>query len=225
MIQQNNHKNNNKHSNSNQKLSTSSNSNNHDHDYEDIYLVREDARKNQQKYMIGRSRSRDSGSHSRSASASSTRSTDVVLQYGNQNLNNKRDSSVLNRNKSQSIIGLHGKYETASQRSKDNYSMKNVNLKNQLNSGIKSDTYESVCPPEDVVERTKQANKNSVIRNNLDNNGNGIGGNGGQHYGSNTKLAGVTNSNTSVNSSNQNIYNSTNSINLTAQFQHINNNK
>ena len=87
MIQQNNHKNNNKHnSNSNQKLSTSSNSNsnNHDHDYEDIYLVREDARKNQQKYMIGRSRSRDSGSHSRSASASSTRSTDVVLQYGNQ---------------------------------------------------------------------------------------------------------------------------------------------
>lgn len=78
MIHQNNHKNN---TNSpNQKTTTT---NAHDHDYEDIYLVREDARKNQQKYMIGRSRSRDSGSHSRSASASSTRSTDVVLQYSN----------------------------------------------------------------------------------------------------------------------------------------------
>lgn len=141
-----------------------------------------------------------------------------------QNLNNKRDNNVLNRNKSQSIIGLHGKYD-ASQRSKDSYnSAKNVNLKNQLNSGIKSDTYESVCPPEDVVERTKQTNKNSVIRNNLDNNN----GNGQQqqqqqqhqqHYGSNTKLS-ATNSNTNTNvnmmnanNSNPNIYNSTNSVN------------
>ncbi|KAM7346367.1 uncharacterized protein ACRADG_006329 isoform 2-T2 [Cochliomyia hominivorax] len=208
MLQQNNHKNNHKIT-SNQQKSTST-SNAHDHDYEDIYLVREDARKNQQKYMIGRSRSRDSGSHSRSASASSTRSTDVVLQYSNHNLNNKRDNSVLNRNKSQSTIGLHGKYDTAaSQRSKDNYSAKNVNLKNQLNSGIKSDTYESVCPPEDVAERTKQANKNSIIRNNLENNSNNTSSNNNmQHYGSNTKLSGAN-----VNNNNQNIYNSTNSVN------------
>lgn len=55
----------------------------HDHDYEDIYLVREEARKNKSKYGSGRSRSRDSGSHSRSASTSSTRSSDFVLQYSN----------------------------------------------------------------------------------------------------------------------------------------------
>ncbi|XP_023294677.2 probable cyclin-dependent serine/threonine-protein kinase DDB_G0292550 isoform X1 [Lucilia cuprina] len=221
MIHQNNHKNN-KHNGPNQKTTTAA-SNAHDHDYEDIYLVREDARKNQQKYMIGRSRSRDSGSHSRSASASSTRSTDVVLQYSNHNLNNKRDSTVLNRNKSQSIIGLHGKYDAAiAQRSKDNYSTKNVNLKNQLNSGIKSDTYESVCPPEDVVERTKQANKNSVIRNNLENNANGSGN---SHYGSNTKLAGPNTNNmtANVNNSNQNIYNSSNSVNSNTS-SNINNN-
>lgn len=72
LLHQNNHKNNMMKSNAS-----------HDHDYEDIYLVREESRKNQQKYNIGRSRSRDSGSHSRSASASSTRSTDVVMQYSN----------------------------------------------------------------------------------------------------------------------------------------------
>ena len=55
----------------------------HDHDYEDIYLVREEARKNKSKCGSGRSRSRDSGSHSRSASTSSTRSSDFVLQYSN----------------------------------------------------------------------------------------------------------------------------------------------
>ncbi|XP_017474383.1 PREDICTED: uncharacterized protein LOC108364999 [Rhagoletis zephyria] len=64
----------------------------HDHDYEDIYLVREEARKNQHKFASGRSRSRDSGSHSRSASTSSTRSTDVVLQYSNHR--NKQLSTV-----------------------------------------------------------------------------------------------------------------------------------
>ncbi|XP_073830671.1 espin protein forked isoform X2 [Musca autumnalis] len=241
----NNHKNNNT-SGSSSKLNgnihktSSSQSNSHDHDYEDIYLVREDARKNQQKYMVGRSRSRDSGSHSRSASASSTRSTDVVLQYSNHNLNNKRDNNnFLNRNKSQSIIGLHGKYDNSSIRSKDSYGSKNVNLKNHLNSsssGIKSDTYESVCPPEDVVERTRQTNKNSVIRNNLDHS-NG-GGGPLQHYGSHSKLAMNNNSNNNnsnsslaatkqggnVNSnSNQNLYNSSNSINSN-NSNHNNNN-
>lgn len=82
------------------------------------------------------------------------------------NHNNNNNNSLLNRNKSHSIIGLHSsKYESPL---KENYSSKNVNLKNQLlNGGIKSDTYESVCPPEDVAERTKQAHKNSMIRNNL----------------------------------------------------------
>lgn len=117
-----------------------------------------------------------------------------------QNLNNKRDSNVLNRSKSQSATGLHSKYESAL-RSKDNYSGKNINLRNQLNSGIKSDTYESVCPPEDVVERTKQANKNSVIRNNLDNNSN-------KHYSSNSLIS--ANSNSSVN----NINNTNNNHNI-----------
>ncbi|XP_059224242.1 putative uncharacterized protein DDB_G0289263 isoform X2 [Stomoxys calcitrans] len=223
LTHQNNHKNNKQNDNNPQKQPQQQPHTNssHDHDYEDIYLVREDARKNQHKYMIGRSRSRDSGSHSRSASASSTRSTDVVLQYSNHNLNNKRDNNnILNRNKSQSIIGLHGKYD-GSVRSKDGYGTKNVNLKNQLNSGIKSDTYESVCPPEDVVERTKQTNKNAVIRNNLEHN------NKGGHYGSHSKLV-TNNSHTTHNSnnnhnsssngninnsSNQNLYNSNNSIN------------
>ncbi|XP_053948090.1 probable serine/threonine-protein kinase DDB_G0282963 isoform X2 [Anastrepha ludens] len=145
----------------------------HDHDYEDIYMVREEARRNQHKYGSGRSRSRDSGSHSRSASTSSTRSTDIVLQYSNHNMNNKLKSEPLNRNKSQSAIGLHtNKYEMSH---KESYTVKNVNVKNQLNTscnnnngGIKSDTYESLCPIEDIAERTKQSHKNSVIRNNLD---------------------------------------------------------
>ncbi|XP_036348045.1 uncharacterized protein LOC118757431 isoform X2 [Rhagoletis pomonella] len=143
----------------------------HDHDYEDIYLVREEARKNQHKFASGRSRSRDSGSHSRSASTSSTRSTDVVLQYSNHNLKNKHISDPLSRNKSQSANGLH-RYEMSH---KESYTVKNLNVKNQLktsnnnnNGGIKSDTYESVCPIEDIAERTKQSHKNSVIRNNLD---------------------------------------------------------
>ncbi|XP_011183443.1 uncharacterized protein Espn isoform X2 [Zeugodacus cucurbitae] len=145
----------------------------HDHDYEDIYLVREEARKNKNKYGSGRSRSRDSGSHSRSASTSSTRSSDFVLQYSNHNMNNKHQSEALNRNKSQSTIGIHSKpkYELSQ---KENFTVKNVNLKNLLNvnsntnGGVKSDTYESVCPIEDIAERTKQSQKNSVIRNNLD---------------------------------------------------------
>ncbi|XP_067634586.1 putative uncharacterized protein DDB_G0289263 isoform X3 [Eurosta solidaginis] len=158
------------------------NENSYDHDYEDINLVREEARKNQHKYGSGRSRSRDSGSHSRSASTSSTRSTDVILQYSNHNMNNKHKNDALNRNKSQSAIGLHSKFKFE-QTCKESYTVKNVNLKNQLNTnsnnnnssgGIKSDTYESVCPIEDVAERTKQSNKNSIIRNNVDG-GNSIG--------------------------------------------------
>ncbi|XP_018804859.1 PREDICTED: uncharacterized protein LOC108978834 isoform X6 [Bactrocera latifrons] len=145
----------------------------HDHDYEDIYLVREEARKNKSKYGSGRSRSRDSGSHSRSASTSSTRSSDFILQYSNHNMNSKHQSERLNRNKSQSTIGIHSKpkYELSQ---KESFTVKNVNLKNLLNAssnincGVKSDTYESVCPIEDIAERTKQSQKNSVIRNNLD---------------------------------------------------------
>ncbi|XP_020717273.1 putative uncharacterized protein DDB_G0286901 isoform X1 [Ceratitis capitata] len=147
----------------------------HDHDYEDIYLVREEARKNKHKFGSGRSRSRDSGSHSRSASTSSTRSTDVVLQYSNHNMNNKYKGEFLNRNKSQSTIGLYSKYKYELTH-KESYAAKNVNLMNQINTnngsnsncGIKSDTYESVCPIEDIAERTKQSHKNSIIRNNLD---------------------------------------------------------
>ncbi|XP_037932068.1 GATA zinc finger domain-containing protein 14-like [Teleopsis dalmanni] len=188
LVHQNNQKNN---------MNNGKAANSRDHDYEDIYMVREDVRKNQPKYNIGRSRSRDSGSHSRSASASSTRSTDIVLQYSNHNLNNKRDTSLLNRNKSQSIIGLHTKYDP-SVRKDNNYPTKNINLKNQLNSGVHSDTYESVCPPEDVAERTKQSNKNSVIRNNLDS----------VHSDSNNN-----NNNSSVNNHNNNHINNNNNSN------------
>ncbi|XP_076250483.1 espin protein forked isoform X2 [Rhynchophorus ferrugineus] len=52
-------------------------SNDHDHDYEDIYMIREESRKQErtiQNTKIGRSRSRDSGSHSRSGSVSSSNS-------------------------------------------------------------------------------------------------------------------------------------------------------
>lgn len=44
---------------------------------------------------------------------------------------------------------------------------KNVNFTNNIHSNIKSDTYESVCPPEDTEERNIQTNKNTIIRNNL----------------------------------------------------------
>ncbi|XP_055389695.1 probable serine/threonine-protein kinase cdc7 isoform X2 [Condylostylus longicornis] len=160
------------------------NTSNDNHDYEDIYLVREESKLNgasnktniriiggnmiKDRYNNpGRSRSKDSGSHSRSASASSTRSNDVIVQYGSHNLNNR--GSLCKRNKSNSISNLNSsKYDSPR---KDTYTVKNINIKNQLNthnSGIKSDTYESVCPPEDIVERTKQANKNnSIIHNNL----------------------------------------------------------
>lgn len=88
-------------------------------------------------------------------------------------MNNKQQSERLNRNKSQSTIGINSKpkYELSQ---KESFTVKNVNLKNLLNAssnincGVKSDTYESVCPIEDVAERTKQSQKNSVIRNNLD---------------------------------------------------------
>lgn len=88
-------------------------------------------------------------------------------------MNRKQQSERLNRNKSQSTIGIHSKprYELSQ---KESFTVKNVNLKNLLNansntnSGVKSDTYESVCPIEDIAERTKQSQKNSVIRNNLD---------------------------------------------------------
>lgn len=89
---------------------------------------------------------------------------------------------MLNRIKSQSVTGLHCKYTdvtstlSSSPTTKRLPTMKdkNINLKNQLNNhhfnGLKSDTYESVCPPDDIVERTKQSHKNSVIRNHFDQN-------------------------------------------------------
>lgn len=93
---------------------------------------------------------------------------------------------MLNRIKSQSVTGLHCKYtDVASALAsapaakrlsnvKDVYVSRNINVKNQLNghhsNGLKSDTYESVCPPDDVVERTKQSHKNSVIRNHFEQN-------------------------------------------------------
>ncbi|XP_066140535.1 espin [Euwallacea fornicatus] len=49
-------------------------SNDQENDYEDIYLVREEARKQDKTNVNGRSRSRDSGSHSRSGSISSSNS-------------------------------------------------------------------------------------------------------------------------------------------------------
>lgn len=51
--------------------------------------------------------------------------------------------------------------------------IKNVNINinknsinNPINSYLKSNTYDSVCSPEDTEERNKQTNNNSIIRNN-----------------------------------------------------------
>ncbi|CAD7091542.1 unnamed protein product [Hermetia illucens] len=139
-----------------------SNASNHDHDYEDIYLVREEARTSKQKFISGRSRSRDSGSHSRSASASSTKSNDVIIEYS---MNNR---DVLNkRHKAFSISNLSSKYDVPRSNS-DASDSKNSNFNNNNHSGnkknhnIKSDTYESVCPPDDLPERMKQVSKNGV---------------------------------------------------------------
>lgn len=91
---------------------------------------------------------------------------------------------MLNRIKSQSVTGLHTKYKDVAAAladtsngkrlptTMDTYVSKNINLNNHLNNhhlgGGKSETYESVCPPEDVTERSKQLRKNSVIRNYFD---------------------------------------------------------
>lgn len=119
------------------------------HDYEDIYLVREEARvATKAKYGTGRSRSRDSGSHSRSASASSTHSTDVIVHCGG---NGNRDN-VLNKRNKLNENGKGNKFENP----------KKSNESNAMNNQLKNDTYESVCSPEDVAERTKMAQRHSL---------------------------------------------------------------
>lgn len=132
------------------------------HDYEDIYLVREEARvATKTKYGTGRSRSRDSGSHSRSASASSTHSTEVIVHFsGNSNGAPNRDHVLNKRNKlSENVIG--NKFENPK---KSNESNANGNAKS-MNNQIKNDTYESVCSPEDVAERTKMAQRHTLNSN------------------------------------------------------------
>ncbi|KAJ6637779.1 Espin [Pseudolycoriella hygida] len=155
----------------NQKNNKSKNTNlhQHDHDYEDIYLVREEARNATKNKYNGRSRSRDSGSHSRSASASSTHSTDIILEYRNNKLNN-HENIIHKRNK------LNDKQDNQ-KKSNDIYNSKNnnISMNNQLNNSFnKNDTYESVCSPEDIAERNKQmAQRNTMTtaNNNALNNG------------------------------------------------------
>lgn len=137
------------------------------HDYEDIYLVREEARvATKAKYGTGRSRSRDSGSHSRSASASSTHSTEVIVHFsGNSNGATNRDHVLLKRNK----LNENGKGNQFENPKKSNESNANGNAKS-MNNQMKNDTYESVCSPEDVAERTKMAQRHTL---------NSIGGSSG----------------------------------------------
>lgn len=139
------------------------------HDYEDIYLVREEARvATKSKYGTGRSRSRDSGSHSRSASASSTHSTDVIVHFGGGDNNNggrnsggaNRDNILNKRNK----LNDNGKGNKFENPKKSNESNANGNAK-MMNNQMKNDTYESVCSPEDVAERTKMAQRHTLNSN------------------------------------------------------------
>ncbi|KAG4074377.1 hypothetical protein HA402_008786 [Bradysia odoriphaga] len=148
----------------NQKNNKNKNTNlhQHDHDYEDIYLVREEARNATKNKYNGRSRSRDSGSHSRSASASSTHSTDVILEYRNNKLNN-HDNIIHKRNKLNEKQDNQKKLNDIFNNKKNNIS-KNNHLNNSFN---KNDTYESVCSPEDIAERNKQlAQRNALIQSN-----------------------------------------------------------
>ncbi|CAH1129258.1 unnamed protein product [Ceutorhynchus assimilis] len=70
-------------------------SNDHENDYEDIYLVREEARKQDRTVSVnGRSRSRDSGSHSRSGSVSSSNSgCNVVVKMAPTSIGGSKKSN------------------------------------------------------------------------------------------------------------------------------------
>lgn len=140
------------------------------HDYEDIYLVREEARvATKAKYGTERSRSRDSGSHSRSASASSTHSTDIIVHFGSDSNGGRasagaganRDNVLNKRNKLNENGKGNNKFENPK---KSNESNANGNTK-LMNNQMKNDTYESVCSPEDVAERTKMAQRHTLNSN------------------------------------------------------------
>ncbi|XP_055526663.1 uncharacterized protein LOC129719188 isoform X1 [Wyeomyia smithii] len=143
----------------------------HDHDYEDIYLVREEARYGTKtRNGAGRSRSRDSGSHSRSASASSNRSNDIIMQLTNQTVGNKEQMLINKRNnlyeqqnaKHRYDVPLNYKTTNLSKGSKSashHQSSRELNMAASRN----DNAYESVCPPEDTHERTKLAQRHSML--------------------------------------------------------------
>lgn len=163
------------------KRANSSSHNHEHHDYEDIYLVREEARGvSKGKFGPGRSRSRDSGSHSRSASASSAHSTDIIVEYTTRNLATTKDSLLKNRNVLKD--SNRSKYDIP-RKSSDPFVGKNINYtkNNHLsnNNSMKNTdmTYESVCDPEDVLERTQMAQRHTIALNNRTSDGGGSNNN------------------------------------------------
>lgn len=117
----------------------------HEHDYEDIYMIREDPGKQQERSNAARSRSRDSGSHSRSASTSSSNSgCNVIVKVPT---TNRKDSK-----KSNDFLPKPQKYE--------NYDkLKNMKKESQ-ESGLSSTA--STLSSEDDGEKTKLGVRHSL---------------------------------------------------------------
>lgn len=81
-----------------------------------------------------------------------------------QNLNNRETilnkRNKLNDTKNDNAIKMNDIF---------NNKQNNIIKNNQLNNGttIKNDTYESVCSPEDIAERNKQAQRHTMTTNNM----------------------------------------------------------
>lgn len=97
-----------------------------------------------------------------------------------QNINN-RDSIVHKRNKLNDVTKGNTRKPNNDTQFNNNSKKNNIVKNNQLNGALKNDTYESVCSPEDVAERTKMAQRHSL--NNCNGN-NSIGSNSSSSSGS-----------------------------------------
>ena len=75
-------------------------------------------------------------------------------------MNNNRDNIIQKRNKLNELSkGKYDKYESARKSNESHLKKTNVMKSNQMNNSQRNDTYESVCSPEDIAERTKVAQK------------------------------------------------------------------
>lgn len=79
---------------------------------------------------------------------------------------NNQDSILNKRNKLNDV--RKGKYENPKKSNDPQFNSNNNNNKKanaMMNNQLKNDTYESVCSPEDVAERTKMAQRHTMNHN------------------------------------------------------------